>query len=88
VLFRALDKSARLLPKAVLPACERAVQLGGRELGDIRTARAAASGHIVNVVLRLYRQGDRPIRERCLDVIDGLSAAGAYGLEQSLASER
>jgi hypothetical protein len=46
------------------------------------------SNHIINVVLRLYRQGDRPTRERCLDVIDGLAEAGAYGLEQALADER
>lgn len=88
ILFLALDKSTRLLPEAALPACESAVQIAGRDLGDIRTARAAASGHIINVVLRLYRQGDRPTRERCLDVIDGLSVAGAYGLDQTLASER
>jgi hypothetical protein len=87
-LFIALDDSTRLLPAAALPACERAVVIAGRELGDIRTARAAMSNHIINVVLRLYRQGDRRTRERCLDVIDGLSKAGAYGLEQALAGER
>jgi hypothetical protein len=87
-LFIALDDSTQLLPAAALPACERAVEIAGRELGDIRTARAAMSNHIINVVLRLYRQGDKRTRERCLDVIDGLSAAGAYGLEQALAGER
>ncbi|MEU7779116.1 hypothetical protein [Micromonospora parva] len=87
-LFMALDDSTRLLPAAALPACEKAVRTAGRELGDIRTARAAMSNHIINVVLRLYRQGDKRTRERCLDVIDGLSAAGAYGLDQALAGER
>jgi len=87
-LFITLDDSTRLLPAAALPACERAVEIADRELGDIRTARAAMSNHIINVVLRLYRQGDNRTRERCLDVIDGLSAAGAYGLEQALADER
>jgi HEAT repeat protein len=87
-LFIALGDSTRLLPAAALPACERAVEVAGRELGDLRTARAAMSNHVINVVLRLYRQGDKRTRERCLDVIDGLSAAGAYGLEQALASER
>jgi hypothetical protein len=87
-LFIALDNSTHLLPSAALPACERAVHVAGRELGDIRTARAAMSNHIINVVLRLYRQGDKRTRERCLDVIDGLSAAGAYGLEKALAGER
>ncbi|WP_431924208.1 hypothetical protein [Micromonospora wenchangensis] len=87
-LFIALDDSTQLLPPAALPACERAVATAGRELGDIRTARAAMSNHIINVVLRVYRQGDRGARERCLDVIDGLANAGAYGLEQALATER
>ncbi|PWU61871.1 hypothetical protein DLE60_03495 [Micromonospora globispora] len=87
-LFIALDDSTRLLPAGALPACERAVEIAGRELGDIRTARAAMSNHVINVVLRLYRQGDRPTRERCLNVIDSLAAAGAYGLEQALAGER
>ncbi|MEV4544728.1 ATP-binding protein [Micromonospora echinaurantiaca] len=87
-LFIALDNSTQLLPTAALPACERAVETAGRELGDIRTARAAMSNHIINVVLRLYRQGNKCTRERCLDVIDGLVDAGAYGLEQALATER
>ncbi|MEV5694271.1 ATP-binding protein [Micromonospora globbae] len=87
-LFIALDNSTQLLPTAALPACERAVETAGRELGDIRTARAAMSNRIINVVLRLYRQGNRCTRERCLDVIDGLVDAGAYGLEQALATER
>lgn len=87
-LFIALDKSTQLLPTAALSACERAVQSAGRELGDIRTARAAMSNRIINVVLRLYRQGNNRTRERCLDVIDGLVDAGAYGLEQALATER
>lgn len=87
-LFFALDKSTQLLPLAAVTACEKAVEIVGAELGDIRTTRAAMSSRVINVVLRLYRQGDRDTRERCLDVIDGLSAASAYGLEQALANER
>lgn len=87
-LFIFLDDSVRLLPAVALLACERAVEIAGQELGDIRTARAATSNHIVNVVLRLYRQGGKDTRSRCLNVIDRLSAAGAYGLEQALADER
>ncbi|MEU8112794.1 hypothetical protein [Micromonospora sp. NPDC048947] len=85
-LFTALDDSTRLLPVAALPACERAVGTAGRELGDIRTARAAMSNHVINVVLRLCRQGEKRTRQCGLDVIDGLSAAGACGLDQVLAA--
>ena len=87
-LFIGLDDNTRPLPAAALQACEKAIEVAGRELGDVRTARAAMSNHIINVVLRLYRQGDKQARASCLDVIDGLSTAGAYGLEQALANER
>ncbi len=87
-LFFALDDSTRLLPKASITACERAVEIAGHELGDIRTHHAATSNNIVAVVLRLYRQGDKSMRVRCLDIIDRLSEAGAYGLEEAIATER
>lgn len=87
-LFRALARSSQLLPEAAMIACEQAVDIANSELGDIRTSRAATSPDIVTVVLRLYRQGDEAIRRRSLDVIDKLSQAGAYGLEEALATER
>jgi len=87
-LFDALDRSTQLLPEATMTACERAVEIAGHELGDMRTRRAATSDDLIAVVLRLYRQGDDTRRRRCLDVIDKLSEAGAYGLEQALADER
>jgi len=87
-LFFALDRSTQLLPEATMTACERAVEIAGHELGDIRTRHAANSDDIISVVLRLYRQGDKSIRVRCLDIIDRLSEAGAYGLEEAIATER
>ncbi|MGH3873108.1 MAG: hypothetical protein ACRDSR_16645 [Pseudonocardiaceae bacterium] len=87
-LFLALGDSTRLLPEASITACERAVEIAGHQLGDIRTHHAATSNNIVAVVLRLYRQGDKSMRVRCLDVIDRLSEVGAYGLEKAIATER
>ncbi|MGH3319504.1 MAG: NB-ARC domain-containing protein [Streptosporangiaceae bacterium] len=87
-LFSALARSKQLLPEATVNACERAVEVAGANLGDIRTRRAATSDDIVAVVLRLYRQGDEAMRTRCLDVIDQLSESGAFGLEEALVHER
>lgn len=56
-------------------------------MNDIRTHHGAAGHDMVPVVLRLYRQGTHDQRIRCLDVIDQLIEAGAYGLD-ALEAER
>lgn len=87
-LFRALSKARYRLPESTIEACEWAVGEAGRDLGDIRTRHAATSSDLITVVLRLYRQGDERLRERCLDLIDELSKLGAYGLDEALDDER
>jgi hypothetical protein len=87
-LFFALERSTRLLPEATMAACQRAVEIGGQKLADVRSHRVAPSRDIASIVLRLYRQGDATTRDRCIDVIDELSRVGAYGLEVALAVER
>lgn len=87
-LFHALERSTHLLTEAELVACERAVEIAGEALGDIRTRQAGASADLITVILRLYRQGGTEWRGRCLDVIDKLVELGAYGVEQALTSER
>lgn len=87
-LVRALERSTNMLPEATIRAFELAVGAAGREIGDIRTARAAMSPTVIEVVLRLYRQGDLAMRTRCLDLIDELTLSGAYGLEDALAEAR
>ena len=67
---------------------ERIVQYAGSELGDLRTRCAAGGHYLVSAVLRLYRQSRQAERIRCLDVIDRLSQAGAYGLTAALEYER
>ncbi|MEV5910510.1 hypothetical protein ACWEGX_09660 [Streptomyces chartreusis] len=76
------------LPAVAIDACERIVQHAGQQLGDLRTHRAADGHHVVSAVLRLYRQSPQPERIRCLDIIDSLSQAGAYGLTAALENER
>jgi hypothetical protein len=87
-LVHALERSTNLLPEATIRAFELAVRAAGRDIGDIRTARAALSPTVIEVVLRLYRQGGPATRTRCLDLIDELTLSGAYGLEDALAGER
>ncbi|MGK4593733.1 hypothetical protein [Amycolatopsis sp. w19] len=87
-LFHALEQSLRLLPSTTIIACERAVEHAGVELGDLSRATAAISCDIVTVVLRLYRQGDAAMRDRCLNVVDKLADVGAYGLPEALQHER
>ncbi|MGW3106695.1 hypothetical protein [Streptomyces sp. NPDC001100] len=76
------------LPAVAIDACERIVQYAGKDLGDLRTHRAADGHYLVSAVLRLYRQSPRPQRIQCLDIIDRLSQAGAYGLNAALENER
>ncbi|MDT3443598.1 hypothetical protein [Pseudofrankia sp. BMG5.37] len=87
-IFHAFQRSNRLLPETALDACQRAINLTGTDLGDIRTAAAGAAIDIVGLVLRIYRQGHEPLRNRCLNVIDQLSDAGAFDLQDALAAAR
>jgi hypothetical protein len=65
-------------------ACERAVTAAGRSLGDLRTRHPVTADQILSVLLRLYRQGESAIRQRCLDIIDQLSELGAFELNEKL----
>jgi hypothetical protein len=88
-LFDALGDTLNILHEEILlAACEKAVMAAGHALGDIRTRWAAVSDNIVTVVLRVYRQANADIRARCLNLIDALSDAGAFGLEEALSVER
>jgi hypothetical protein len=87
-LIHALGELGTRLPASALEACERAVDAGGPELGDIRTARSAMGGDLITIVLRLYRQGDPQTRARCLDIIDRLTELNVHGIADALSEER
>jgi hypothetical protein len=87
-LLDALDGMTATLPDVAIEVCERAVEAAGSDMGDIRTARAMAGPQVTSVVLRLYRQAEPGLRSRCLDLIDRLTEAAAYGIAQALAEER
>ena len=46
------------------------------------------SKHPVTVMLRLYRQGDKTTRVRCLNIIDRLAEFKVYDQEPALDNER
>lgn len=87
-LVFALDDHTGPLPAVAIDACESIVEQVGGGLGDVRSHRAADGYHLVSTVLRLYRQSPPALRTRCLDIIDRLSQAGAYGLNAALENER
>jgi len=87
-LFDALEGLGTRLPASTLEACRRAVGTTGNDLGNITTARAGLGQDIITIVLRLYRQGDEATRAGCLDIIDSLTDANAYGVDEALAEER
>lgn len=76
------------LPEATLRVCAAVVKAAGRDLGDIRTSRAASTGDLVRVLLRAYRQGSVEDRTTCLNIIDDLADLGAFGLSEALDEER
>lgn len=75
------------LPSEAIDACEAVTTTLGTSMSDIRTRHGAAGYDLVPVTLRLYRQGTHDQRIRCLDIIDQLVEAGAYGLD-ALETER
>ncbi|WP_316745461.1 hypothetical protein [Streptomyces sp. MK7] len=87
-LVFALHEHTGPLPALAVDACERIVQHAGRDLGDLRTHRAADGHYLISVVLRLYRQSPQSQRIRCLDIIDRLAQVGAYSLNSALEYER
>jgi hypothetical protein len=87
-LIDALEKFGTKLPPSTLRVCAMAVEIGGRELGDISSARSVIGTDLIAVVLRLYRQADRQTRAVCLNIIDRLVEINAYGIDKALADER
>ena len=88
MFINTLGRMSSTLPASTITVCERAVDIAGTDLGDIRTAHARVSSDLVTVVLRLYRQGDKDLRARCLDLIDRLTDLNAYDMERALDDER
>jgi hypothetical protein len=85
----ALADRVQVLPPSTIDACERAATAGGLDIGDISMAPARIAQDLSRVIFRLYQQSEsEAMRARCLDVIDQLTDARAYGLSRLLDSQR
>ena len=88
LLFIELRELPGELPKSTITACERAVDLAGSLVGDIRTAEAGLGMHLSDVVLRLYKESENDLNIRCLDIIDKLVEFDVFGIQKKLDQER
>lgn len=87
-LMYALEQLPAEIPANAITACERVVEITAADHADPSTPNSLPGPHLTTVVLRLYRQGDRDSRVRCLDIIDRLAEFNLYDLETTLDSER
>lgn len=88
LLFIELQDLPGKLPKGTIEACELAVEVAGELMGDIRTAEAGLGGRLSDVVIRLYRESNDQIRNRCLDIIDTLVEYNVFDIRKRLDQER
>ena len=87
-LFQGLVRTTSRLPANTIQACERMITLSQKDLTDTTIAHSLTGRDLITVVLRLYKQGGKELRGRCLDIIDQLTELDMYGLEQTIRNER
>ncbi|MFB7654017.1 MULTISPECIES: hypothetical protein [unclassified Streptomyces] len=87
-LARALAQPTLRLPSRALDACRALTTSSGEGSKVGRRGWALIQRYLVDVVLRLYRQGDPSTRVRCLDIIDDLFLVNMHGLTDALSDER
>ena len=83
-IIQTLQRMPSTLPANTITVCERVVDVAGAPLGDLTTGTALIGYGLIPVVLRLYRQGDDHLRERCLNIIDRLAEFSVIGVEEAL----
>ncbi|WP_405188213.1 hypothetical protein [Streptomyces anulatus] len=87
-LARALAEPAARLPSRAIEACQALATISERDSRQGHRGYALIQRHLIEAVLRLYRQGDTEVRAQCLDIIDALYRTGAHGLTAALSGER
>ena len=76
------------LTASMITACERAVEITAAEFADGSKVTTLEERSMMTTVLRLYRQGDRHTRTRCLDIVDKLVEFGVDGLSDTRDEKR
>ncbi|MFT9665447.1 hypothetical protein ACMZ5F_03900 [Streptomyces rhizosphaericola] len=87
-LARGLVGSAARLPARAIEACQALAAVSERDSREGQRGYALIQRHLIQAVLRLYRQGTAEVRAQCLDIIDALYLADAHGLTAALSGER
>ncbi|MFJ9211466.1 hypothetical protein [Streptomyces sp. NPDC102264] len=87
-LASGLACSTPRLPSRAIDACRVLAAFCEQASKEGRRGYAAIQQDLIEVVLRLYRQGDSTIRAQCLDIIDDLYRVDARGLNNALSGER
>jgi hypothetical protein len=81
----ALKQSPTAPPDLICTACEQFLNIAGSEAGDIAQGAAFESSIFSELVFRAYASTDNEeVRSRCLDMVDRLTEAAAYGVEKPL----
>lgn len=85
-VINAVNRTTARIPKVTLLVCDRFVEEHGPATADIRTASAGLSDTVSHLLLRVYTQTtDQMLKSHSLDLIDRMTAFGAYGLQTALA---
>ena len=81
----ALGESPTVPPELICNACERFLDIAGSEAGDVTQGAAFEASTFSELVLRAYASAtERDVISRCLDMIDRLLEAAAYGIDKPL----
>ena len=82
LFFYVLEDTDADVDDIILTACERFLSIAGVDIADIRTAVARTSLSMSKLVRRVNSHSSDPTtKQRCLDIIDKMSLANAYGLD-------
>ena len=84
-LLITLEQAPDRIDTLILAAARRFVSTHLPELGDMRTAAAAAARELSALVIRAHAQATcEQARSAALDLVDDLLRVGAYGVEDAL----
>ncbi|MFJ9522030.1 hypothetical protein ACIRPK_27725 [Kitasatospora sp. NPDC101801] len=83
-----LARSTLRLPTRTLDACRKLASAAEHGRTGGKRGNALLQQHLIETVLRLYRQGSTGTRSQCLDIIDSLYRVNAHGLSKALSEER
>ncbi len=84
-LIHAITRTTARMPSAILSAAETFIATFGTAAADIRAGVSIYSSDIAQLALRVYKQEtDSSARRRCLDLIDKLVEAQAYGASSAI----